>query len=119
MCRRWCLIIFLGSLFLELIGQTNINIKGEVRSAYTSGAIALATIVYTSQDGHVWEAITDSTGRFEILQIVPGRYNITIKGEGSAGARDYRTKVWSVYTPSFQCTVGHPGRNRKIACWIF
>lgn len=91
MCRRWCLIIFLGSLFLELIGQTNINIKGEVRSAYTSGAIALATIVYTSQDGHVWEAITDSTGRFEILQIVPGRYNITIKGEG------YRTNEIARY----------------------
>ncbi|MBK6479469.1 MAG: carboxypeptidase regulatory-like domain-containing protein [Saprospiraceae bacterium] len=37
------------------------------------------------------EAITDSTGRFEILQIVPGRYNITIKGEG------YRTNEIARY----------------------
>ena len=66
-----------------------IALIGKVKDSESNKGFWGATIVFKQADAEVTGAITDSTGRFRVLNILPGVYDVDINAIG------YRTKSLS------------------------
>ena len=68
--------------FTTLSAQVTTRIQGSVREAYSLQPIANAKLLFTSEHNISWNAITDTSGYFNINEIEPGRYDISIQVKG-------------------------------------
>lgn len=75
------LFLFLFS-FTSLSAQVTTRINGNVREAYSFQPLANASLVFTSESNKTWSTTTDTSGYFNIIDIEPGRFDISINLKG-------------------------------------
>ena len=95
---RWS-ILFVGILFLPAVAHAQATLSGLVRD--TSGAILPGVTVEAASPvliEKVRSAVSDSSGRYQIIDLRPGEYTVTFSLSGFATVRSERVQLTGTAT---------------------